>query len=77
MPCGSVKYVVGSDRMQALSISSGPSDLLQVPGLVGVYASMSRQVNGKSVEALNQTNGIGFRMVALKHWQPDGARESS
>jgi hypothetical protein len=36
--------------------------------LVGIDASMRRQMNGQPVEALNQANGVGFRVVTLKHW---------
>jgi hypothetical protein len=43
--------------------------------LIDVYASMSGQVNGKSVEALNQTNGIGFRTIRFEDRQPDRASE--
>jgi hypothetical protein len=43
--------------------------------LIDVYAAMSGQVNGKSVEALNQTNGIGFRTIWLEDRQADRARE--
>ena len=64
----SVKYVVGSEGAQLRLKSSGPSDFLQVPRLVGIDASMRRQVNGQPVEALDQANGVGFWVVSLKHW---------